>query len=68
MIQIILWFYLECLKIFLSYNLDLLYIQEPELKCIGCDGIYHNKCNSCEVKKFKGTLFDVFDGGSKNVK
>lgn len=61
MIQIILWFYMECLKIFLSYNIDLLHIQEPELKCIGCDlDLFCEKCKTCETAKYKGTFFDMF--------
>lgn len=61
MIQIILWFYLECLKILLSYNIDLLHIKEPELKCIGCKlDLFCEKCKNCPTNKHKGTFFNIF--------
>jgi hypothetical protein len=42
------------------YNLDLLHIQEPELKCIGCDGgdWFSGRCDTCsnrEIKELFGT-------------
>ena len=62
MIPILLYFYLECYKIFLMYNLDLLHIQEPELKCIGCDGgdWFSGRCDTCSNRENKGTFWNIF--------
>lgn len=61
-LQIIIYLYIEYIKIFLSYSKKLNHIAEPELKCMECGGshLFDTKCLTCPNRENKGTFWNIF--------